>query len=364
MKRTRETKRAAAGSRGSSVALLMAGHIETVTVAAAQSGERLDRVLAAWFGAARADAEQSDDGAVALSRTRLKALILAGEVAIGGRTIRDPGHHVNAGDVILVNVPPAEEAAPKPEPIPLAIVYEDADVIVVDKPAGLVVHPAAGNPRGTLVNALIAHCGASLSGIGGVRRPGIVHRLDKDTSGLMVVAKHDRAHHALAAQFADHGRSGPLVRGYLAFVWGVPDWPKGTIDAPIDRHPRARDRQAVRAGGRAAVTHWEVLERYQGQDGRPLASLLACRLETGRTHQIRVHLAHSGHPLLGDDVYGPGFKTKTALLAPAGRQALGALGRQALHAYLLGFEHPSTRRFLEFRSELPVALARLRHELA
>jgi 23S rRNA pseudouridine1911/1915/1917 synthase len=362
MKRTRETKRAAAGSRGSSVASLMAGHIETVAVAAAQSGERLDRVLAAWFGAERTGAAHSE--AVALSRTRLKSLILAGEVAIGGRTIRDPGHRVNAGDMILVNVPPADEAAPRPEAIPLTVVYEDADVIVIDKPAGLVVHPAAGNQSGTLVNALIAHCGASLSGIGGVKRPGIVHRLDKDTSGLMVVAKNDRAHQALAAQFADHGRSGPLARGYLAFVWGVPDRPKGTIDAPVDRHPRARDRQAVRAGGREAVTHWEVLERYQGQDGRPVASLLACRLETGRTHQIRVHLAHGGHPLLGDDVYGPGFKTKTALLAPAARQALGDLGRQALHAYLLGFEHPSSGRFLEFRSELPVALARLRHELA
>ena len=358
MTRTRETKRAAAGSRGWSVASLMAGHIETVAVAAAQSGERLDRVLAAHF------AGESPDDAVALSRTRLKALILAGEVAIGGRTIRDPGHCVNAGDVIIVNLPPAEDAVPQPEAIPLAVVYEDADVIVVDKPAGLVVHPAAGNPHGTLVNALIAHCGASLSGIGGVKRPGIVHRLDKDTSGLMVVAKTDRAHRALAAQFADHGRSGPLARGYLAFAWGVPDRPKGTIDAPIDRHPHARDRQAVRASGRDAVTHWQILERYQGPDGRPVASLLACRLETGRTHQIRVHLAHIGHPLLGDDVYGPGFKTKTALLAPGARQALADLGRQALHAYLLGFEHPSSRRFLEFRSELPVALARLRHELA
>src|SRR5215204_377068 len=194
IKRTRETKRAAAGSRLSSVASLMAGHIETVAVAAAQSGERLDRVLAAWFGAERMGAEHSE--AVPLSRTRLKSLILAGEVAIGGRTIRDPGHRVNAG-----------EAAPRPEAIPLTVVYEDPDVIVIDKPAGLVVHPAAGNQSGTLVNALIAHCGASLSGIGGVKRPGIVHRLDKDTSGLMVVAKNDRAHQALAAQFADHGRS-------------------------------------------------------------------------------------------------------------------------------------------------------------
>src|SRR5215216_3321263 len=302
MKRTRETKRAAAGSRGSSVASLMAGHIETVAVAAAQSGERLDRVLAAWFGAERTGAEHSE--AVALSRTRLKSLILAGEVAISGRTIRDPGHRVNAGDMILVNVPPAGEAAPRPEAIPLTVVYEDADVIVIDKPAGLVVHPAAGNQSGTLVNALIAHCGASLSGIGGVKRPGIVHRLDKDTSGLMVVAKNDRAHHALAAQFADHGRTGPLARGYLAFVWGVPDRPKGTVAAALGRSSSNREKMAVTDSGREAVTHWEIREAFNGRDGKPIAALLACQLETGRTHQIRVHLAHIGHPLMGDSIYG------------------------------------------------------------
>src|SRR5262245_21292263 len=338
IRRTRDMKRAACGSR-SSVGSLMAEQVETVTVGAGESGDRLDRVLATR---------------VALSRTRLKALILAGEVAIGGRTIRDPGYRVNAGEVVSVTVPPPEPAAPQGEAIPLAIVYEDADLIVIDKPAGLVVHPAAGNDTGTLVNALIAHCGDSLSGIGGVRRPGIVHRLDKDTSGLMVVAKNDRAHRALARQFADHGRTGPLERRYLAFAWGVPDRPKGSIDAPLDRHPRARERQAVRPEGREAITHWQVLERYAGTDGRPVASLLDCRLETGRTHQIRVHLAHIGHPLLGDDLYGPGFKTKAAHLSPAARQALEDLGRQALHAYILGFEHPSTGEFLEFRSELPI----------
>jgi 23S rRNA pseudouridine1911/1915/1917 synthase len=326
-----------------------AEEIETVTVAPEQSGERLDRVLA---------------GAVALSRTRLKTLILDGAVAIGARTIRDPGHRVNAGDMISLDLPPPEDPVPQAETIPLNVVYEDVDVIVIDKPAGLVVHPSAGHASGTLVNALIAHCGDSLSGIGGVKRPGIVHRLDKDTSGLMVVAKNDAAHQALAAQFADHGRTGPLTRGYLAFAWGAPDRPKGTIDAPIDRHPRARDRQAVREGGREAVTHWQVLECYDGPAHRAVASLLACRLETGRTHQIRVHLAHIGHPLLGDDVYGPGFKTKTALLTDGARLALGDLARQALHAHLLGFEHPSTAQFLEFRSELPAALARLRSELS
>ena len=206
----------------------------------------------------------------------------------------------------------------------------------------MVVHPAAGNATGTLVNALIAHCGDSLSGIGGVRRPGIVHRLDKDTTGVMVVAKTDRAHAKLAAQFADHGRTGPLERGYLAFVWGAPDRPRGTIEQPIDRHPHARDKMAVRQGGREAITHWEVLERFLGPDGKPVASLLACRLETGRTHQIRVHLAHAGHPLIGDSVYGPGFRTKVARLSPKAAESVEALGRQALHAYLLAIEHPIT----------------------
>jgi 23S rRNA pseudouridine1911/1915/1917 synthase len=322
---------------------------ETLVVADTDAGTRLDRVLAA--------------GIADLSRSRLKALILAGEVAIGGRTIRDPGHRVNAGDQVTINVPAPDEPVPAAEDIPLDIVFEDDAVIVIDKPKGLVVHPAAGHWTGTLVNALIAHCGDSLSGIGGVRRPGIVHRLDKDTTGLMVVAKTDRAHKVLSRQFADHGRTGPLGRGYLAFVWGAPDRPRGTIDKPIDRHPHARDKMAVREGGREAITHWQVLERYPGADGTPVASLLACRLETGRTHQIRVHLAHSGHPLLGDSVYGPGFKTKAVRLPPAARKALEALERQALHAYLLNIEHPSTGEVLEFRSELPADLARLRQSL-
>jgi 23S rRNA pseudouridine1911/1915/1917 synthase len=323
---------------------------ERVIVAEAQSGERLDRVLASAIES--------------LSRTRLKALILGGAVASGGRTILDPGHRVNAGDVLTVAVPPAEDPVPRGEDIPLNIVYEDADLIVIDKPPGLVVHPAPGNPTGTLVNALIAHCGDSLSGIGGVKRPGIVHRLDKDTSGLLVVAKNDRTHQALSAQFADHGRTGPLARGYLAFVWGVPPRPKGTIEAPIDRHPHARDKMAVRPNGREAITHWQLLEKYAGADGKPVASLIECQLETGRTHQIRVHLAHIGHPLLGDMTYGPGHKTKAGHLSEAARADLKGLGRQALHAYLLAFEHPSSGEMLEFRSELPADLARLRHDLA
>jgi 23S rRNA pseudouridine1911/1915/1917 synthase len=321
---------------------------ETINVSAEQSGQRLDRVLAA---------------SSALSRTRLKALILDGAVTIGERTIRDPGYRVNAGDSIAVAVPEPQPAEPEGESIPLNIVFEDDEIIVIDKPAGLVVHPAPGHAAGTLVNALIAHCGESLSGIGGVKRPGIVHRLDKDTTGLMVVAKTDLAHQALAAQFADHGRTGPLRRGYLAFAWGSPARPKGTIDEPIDRHPKSRDRMAVRANGRIAITHWQVLERFNGRDGKPAASLIECRLETGRTHQIRIHLAHAGHPLLGDATYGPGFKTKSSRLPPAAQDALEGLGRQALHAYLLALEHPKSGQRLEFRSELPADLVRLHHSL-
>jgi 23S rRNA pseudouridine1911/1915/1917 synthase len=315
----------------------------------AQKGERLDRMLA----------QHAD-----LSRSRLKILILEGAVTIGHRTIRDPGHRVNAGDEISVTIPPDAPAEPQGENIPLNVVHEDDSLIVIDKPKGLVVHPAAGNATGTLVNALIAHCGASLSGIGGVKRPGIVHRLDKDTTGLMVVAKTDKAHHALSAQFADHGRTGDLEREYLAFVWGTPDRPKGTIDAPLGRHAHARDKQAIRPNGREAVTHWELLEKYPGIDGKPVASLLACRLETGRTHQIRVHLAHLGHPLLGDDTYGPGFKTKAVHLTEDARRALQALGRQALHAHILGFQHPKTGDVLRFQSRLPGDLSNLRHSLA
>jgi 23S rRNA pseudouridine1911/1915/1917 synthase len=334
-----------------------------VLVAEHETGERLDRLLARHIAA--------------LSRSRLKALIEAGAVALDGKTIRDPSHRVNSGDAIVVDIPPPEPAKPQPEPIPLRVVYEDDDIIVIDKPRNLVVHPAAGNWTGTLVNALIAHCGDSLSGIGGERRPGIVHRLDKDTTGLMVVAKNDRAHRALAAQFADHGRSDETFeRGYLALVWGAPDRPRGAVDRPIDRDPHARERMAIREGGREAVTHWQVLERYSGQTAPKrgkaaatktsdaAASLLACRLETGRTHQIRVHLASIGHPLMGDGTYGSGFRTKSALLTPDAQTALADLGRQALHAHILSVKHPSSGEILQFRSELPPELARLRHALA
>jgi 23S rRNA pseudouridine1911/1915/1917 synthase len=298
-----------------------------------------------------------------LSRSRLKALILDGRVAIMGTPVRDPAYHVAKGDTITIDVPPAVAAEPKAEAIALDIVYEDDDIIVINKPKGLVVHPAAGHETGTLVNALIAHCGNSLSGIGGVKRPGIVHRLDKDTTGLMVAAKNDRAHQSLTQQFADHGRTGAMRRGYLAFAWGVLNRQRGTVDAPIDRHPHAREKMAVRESGREAVTHWEVVETFAGRDGKPTASLLACQLETGRTHQIRVHLAHIGHPLLGDGVYGPHFKTKAGALGPKAQAALAALGRQALHAWLLTIKHPKTGEILSWEAPLPEDLALLQNAL-
>jgi 23S rRNA pseudouridine1911/1915/1917 synthase len=317
---------------------------ESVTILPEEAGGRLDRVLAARIPA--------------LSRSRLKALILDGQITIDGRTILDPSADVKSGDVVSVNLPPPEEATPRGEAIPLDIVYEDDQLIVIDKPKDLVVHPSAGHASGTLVNALIAHCGDSLSGIGGVKRPGIVHRLDKDTTGLMVVAKNDRAHRHLSKQFADKLESG-LQRGYLAIVWGAPDRAKGTIDAPLDRSPINREKQAVRQGGRDAITHWEMRERYDGEDGKPIASLLACMLETGRTHQIRVHLAHIGHPIMGDETYATGFKTKASRLAPMARAALEALGRQALHAAVLGFTHPVTGATFRFEAPLPADMRRL-----
>jgi 23S rRNA pseudouridine1911/1915/1917 synthase len=320
-----------------------------VIVAGDEGSVRLDRVLA----------QRTPE----LSRSRLKALILAGSVTVKDAAVRDPAYHVAKGDTIIIDVPEAVPAEPQGEDIALDIVFEDDDIIVIDKPKGLVVHPAAGHATGTLVNALIAHCGSSLSGIGGVKRPGIVHRLDKDTTGLMVVAKNDHAHQSLTAQFADHGRTGPMQRGYMAFAWGVPNRPHGTIDAPIDRHPHAREKMAVRQGGREAVTHFEVMQSFAGRDGKPIASLLTCQLETGRTHQIRVHLAHIGHPLLGDSVYGAHFKTKAGQLSVVGKESLTALGRQALHAYLLVLEHPRTGELLHWEAPLPEDLLLLQQAL-
>ena len=318
----------------------------TDTVDAADAGARLDK----WLAARLPD----------LSRSRLKALILDGSVTVAGTAADDPARKLKAGDSVGLTLPPPVAAEPQGEDIPLAIVHEDGDVVVIDKPAGLVVHPSAGHETGTLVNALIHHCGASLSGINGVLRPGIVHRLDKDTSGLLVIAKNDAAHKALAAQFADHGRSGPLERLYTAICWGVPSRAHGTIEGAIARSTINREKMAVVAEdkGRFAITHYEVRETFPGPDGKPVASLITCALETGRTHQIRLHMAHIGHPLLGDEVYGAGFKTKAARLAPGARAALEALGRQALHASDLGFETPDGA-FLEFHSDPPADFAAL-----
>jgi 23S rRNA pseudouridine1911/1915/1917 synthase len=313
---------------------------------------RLDRVLAeAWPD---------------LSRSRLQALIRDGRVSVDGAVVLDPGRKVAAGNALSLDEPPPRPAEPEPEPIPLAIVHEDADLLVIDKPAGLVVHPGAGNETGTLVNALLAHCGDGLSGIGGVLRPGIVHRIDKNTSGLLMVAKTERAHRSLSAQLADHGRTGHLERTYLAFAWGAPEPRRGLVDAALARSNANREKMAVvRPGqGRHAVTHYAVEEVFPSADGEAVASLLRCRLETGRTHQIRVHLAHLGHPLIGDDTYGAGFRTKASRLPPPAQEAVTALGRQALHAASLQFEHPADGRVMRFDSRLPTDLERLRLTLA
>lgn len=319
-----------------------AGGTERQGVVAAEAPVRLDRALAQLFPD--------------LSRSRLQDLVRSGHVRRDGAAVRDPSLKVSAGAGLAVTVPAAAPAEPLPEALGLVVPYEDDDLVVVEKPAGLVVHPAPGNETGTLVNALLGHCGDSLSGIGGVRRPGIVHRLDKDTSGLMVVAKNDAAHQGLAAQFADHGRSGPLERAYLALAWGVPEPARGTVTADLARSRYNREKIAVvRPGeGRHAVTHYAVEARHGAEVAR-----VRCRLETGRTHQIRVHLAHIGHPLLGDAVYGGAFKTKAARLPETAQAALAALGRQALHAALLGFAHPRTGAHLRFESDPPPDLARL-----
>lgn len=315
--------------------------VREIAITAEEAGERLDRLLAARL----------ED----VSRARVQALIRQGHISGPNGIAKNPGAKVKEGETFRVAIPPPEPATPEAEALPLSIVHEDAELIVVDKPAGLVVHPAAGHATGTLVNALIAHCGDSLSGIGGVKRPGIVHRLDKDTSGLLVVAKSDRAHRGLAEQFASHGEDGRLTRMYEAFVWGVPPRRAGTIDANLGRSPTNRTRIAVRRGeaGRRAVTHYEVMETFASPDGKPVASRVMLALETGRTHQIRVHLAHIGHPVMGDAVYGAGFKASAKHLTEAAQTALENLGRQALHAAELGFVHPTTDKTLSFTSPRP-----------
>ena len=313
------------------------------TVAPAQAGKRLDRFLA--------------EALPQLSRSRLQQLIAAGQVAQDETVAEDANTRVKEGDSYAIRLPPPLPAAPAPQDIPLVIVHEDADLIVIDKPAGLVMHPAAGNPDGTLVNALIAHCGASLSGVGGEARPGIVHRLDKDTSGLVVAAKNERAMHSLAGQFSHHA----VERAYNAVVWGAPRLSQGKIEGDIGRSPFDRKRMAVlRGGGKPARTNYAVLERY-GDADRPFASLIECRLETGRTHQIRVHLAHLGHPLIGDPTYGRARKpprSKTPAQADA-YAAVENFPRQALHAFLLGFKHPTTQQHMRFQSPWPADFSEL-----
>lgn len=322
-----------------------------VAIPAEAAGQRLDRALAMALAEAAPD----------LSRTRLQVLIREGLLVLGGKVAANPSEKVTGAMEGTLGVPAPIAAEPGGQAIPLTIVHEDDALIVIDKPAGLVVHPAAGHADGTLVNALIGHCGDSLSGIGGVRRPGIVHRLDKDTSGLLVVAKSDSAHQALAAQFADHGRTGPLERAYLALVWGVPERPRGTIQTWIDRDPRNREKMAVapEGRGRIAITHWEVLDAFSDIEDAPVAGLVRCTLETGRTHQIRVHMAHLGHPLLGDATYGAGFRTKANRLAPEAAGALARLGRQALHAALLGFAHPVSGATIRLESLPPADMQAL-----
>jgi len=293
-------------------------------------GWRLDRALA--------------DAVPTLSRERLKALISAGAVTRpDGVAVRDPGTKLKGGEAFAVAVPDPTPAHNEAQDIPLVVAHEDEHLIVVDKPAGLVVHPAAGNLDGTLVNALLHHCGGSLSGIGGVARPGIVHRIDKDTSGLMVAAKTDRAHEGLAKQFADHS----IERRYRAITGGRPRPADGTVDAPLARSTRDRKKVAVVAGGKRAVTHYRTLTSLRD------AAMVECRLETGRTHQVRVHMASIGHALLGDPVYGRSKGATRALLEELNFR------RQALHAQVLGFLHPITRVAIRLESPVPADMQEL-----
>jgi len=305
----------------------------TLTITAELAGQRVDKALTLLAAIQKPD----------LSRARLQALLAGGHISFLGKAITDASCKAKAGDIYTLLLPPVEKAEPEAQAIDLTIVFEDKDVIVIDKPAGLVVHPAPGNRDHTLVNALLAHCGDSLSGIGGVARPGIVHRLDKDTSGLMIVAKNDAAHHALAAQFSDRS----LSRTYHALVWGEVIPRAGSIDAPIGRSTKDRKKMAVTAKGKAALTHYSVIGDFGS------ASLVECKLATGRTHQIRVHMAHIKHPLVGDPTYGGGRRGKK------GDDALLKFPRQALHAVGLQFIHPRSGKLKKFTSKLPKDMQKL-----
>lgn len=337
----------------------MGGQRHIVTVETADAGTRLDKYLTEALGSKAAD--DPDFEGDLLSRARIKTLIDEGRVTrLDGETATvtiDASGKVKDGETYALDVPAPRAARPAAQAIDLEVVYEDAELIVIMKPAGLVVHPAAGNHDNTLVNALIAHCGASLSGIGGEKRPGIVHRLDKDTSGLMVVAKTDRAHRHLSEQFAAHGRDGRLTRAYTAFVWGSPLPHVGTIDANIARSSHNRTKMAItKTSGRTAITHYKVRENF----GNPIeVTRVECELETGRTHQIRVHMTAMGHPLLGDQTYGTGQRTRKVKISEPAQIALERLGRQALHAHHLGFEHPVTGEQMGFDADLPADMQAL-----
>ena len=289
-----------------------------------------------------------------LSRTRIKKLIVDGFLKVNNRIIMDPSYNVRENDICILEIPEAIKAKPIGEKIDLEIIYEDNDLIVINKQKGLVVHPAPGNPNKTLVNALINHCGNSLSGIGGEKRPGIVHRLDKDTSGLLVVAKNDRSHNGLASQFKNHGKDGKLIRAYKAIVWGIPTFSSGKISTFIGRSDRNRKKMMVvdneKYKSKEAVTHWKVLEKNNENN----ITLIECKLETGRTHQIRVHLDYISHPILGDPLYGQGYKTRINKLEPNIKFLVEKHGNtQALHAYKLGFKHPITNENLIFETDPP-----------
>ena len=295
-----------------------------------------------------------------LSRSRIKTLILSGDVCVSGDVVRDVSLQVEQGTALTLSIPPVEEGIPQAQDIPLDIVYEDDDLLVIDKAVGMVVHPGAGNHDGTLVNALLHHCGDSLSGIGGVKRPGIVHRLDKDTSGLLVVAKHDKAHQGLSDQLQDRS----LSRIYTSFVWKVPPLIKGSVDAAISRHPHHRLKMMINhRGGRAAVTHYRVRNNY-----RDSIAEVACKLESGRTHQIRVHMQSIKHPLIGDPLYGLPRQEGVALLKRAGYDVASAecildFPRQALHAAKIGFVHPVSGAEMRFESDMPEDLRNLENAI-
>lgn len=317
-----------------------------ISVPPGAEGERIDRLLANTLPDR--------------SRSFLKRLIEDGCLDAAGEhgaTIIEPSYRVKPGERFLLRIPASVDPEPLGENIPLNVVFEDDDLIVINKPPGLVVHPAPGNLTGTLVNALIAHCGASLKGIGGVRRPGIVHRLDKDTSGIMVSAKTGPAHEGLTRQFADHS----IERAYAAFVWGMPSPSQGTIEGNIGRSPRNRKKMAVLTlGGKTALTNYRTEAAYAAG----AASLVECRLETGRTHQIRVHMAHIGHAVIGDPVYGGGStRARMSQLSPEASDMIAGFRRQALHARLLGFEHPISGEFQQFEAALPDDLAALAQNL-